>query len=199
MSLKFILNRIFCLFHVLIKSSIYMIPFFQMTGLSGAGKSAIANMVRNRLLALKKNVEIIDGDVYRKSLCSDLGFSGEDRIENIRRLGFVASILARNNVIVIIAAINPYEIARIENKDRYDSRLIYVRCGIEILIQRDTKGLYQRATLPDNHPDKIHNLTGVNDVFEIPQSPDLILDTDIERVDDSVQKLVDFVLENISK
>lgn len=176
-----------------------MIPFFQMTGLSGAGKSAIANMVRNRLLALKKNVEIIDGDVYRKSLCSDLGFSGEDRIENIRRLGFVASILARNNVIVIIAAINPYEIARIENKDRYDSRLIYVRCGIEILIQRDTKGLYQRATLPDNHPDKIHNLTGVNDVFEIPQSPDLILDTDIERVDDSVQKLVDFVLENISK
>ena len=173
-----------------------MIPFFQMTGLSGAGKSTIANMVRDRLLASGKQVEIIDGDVYRKSLCSDLGFSREDRIENIRRLGFVANLLSRNNIIVIIAAINPYEMARQENKELYDCRLIYVKCNIETLIQRDTKGLYQRAFLPDNHSDKIYNLTGVNDTFEIPQNVDLEIDTELESIEESVQKLLDFVIEN---
>ena len=94
-----------------------------MTGLSGAGKSLIANSLKNRLLSMKLKVEIIDGDEFRKTLCADLGFSKKDRIENIKRLGFVANLLFRNEIITIIAAINPYNVARNELKSRYDANL----------------------------------------------------------------------------
>ncbi|MEY4540119.1 MAG: adenylyl-sulfate kinase [Bacteroidota bacterium] len=120
-------------------------PLFQMTGLSGAGKSSIANLLKDRLLAMSLKVEIIDGDEFRKTLCSDLGFSKEDRIENIKRLGFVANLLSRNEIITVIAAINPYDVARNELKERYDAHLIYVKCDVETLRKRDTKGLYERA------------------------------------------------------
>jgi adenylylsulfate kinase len=172
-------------------------PLFQMTGLSGAGKSTISNLLKYKLLDLNLNVEIIDGDEFRKTLCSDLGFSREDRIENIKRLGFVANLLAKNGIITIIAAINPYNIARNELQRKYDAKLIYINCDVETLRKRDTKGLYKRAFLPENHPDKIHNLTGVNDIFEIPESPDLVLDTSKETLDVSVQKALDFILINI--
>jgi adenylylsulfate kinase len=171
-------------------------PLFQMTGLSGAGKSSIANLLKNRLLAMNIKVEIIDGDEFRKTLCSDLGFSKEDRIENIKRLGFVANLLSRNEIITIIAAINPYNLARNELKERYHAKLIYVKCDVETLRQRDTKGLYERAFLPENHPDKIHNLTGVNDTFEIPENPDLVIDTSEENLEDSLRKVLDFILDN---
>jgi adenylylsulfate kinase len=169
-------------------------PLFQMTGLSGAGKSSIANLLKDRLLAMNFKVEIIDGDEFRKTLCADLGFSKEDRIENIKRLGFVANLLARNEIITIIAAINPYNIARNELKRLYNTKLIYVKCDIETLRKRDTKGLYERAFLPENHPDKIHNLTGVNDTFEIPENPDLVIDTSEENLEDSLEKVLGFIL-----
>jgi adenylylsulfate kinase len=171
-------------------------PLFQMTGLSGAGKSSIANLLKDRLLAMNLKVEIMDGDEFRKSLCADLGFSKEDRIENIKRLGFVANLLSRNEIITIIAAINPYDIARNELKSLYNAKLIYLKCDVETLRKRDTKGLYERAFLPENHPNKIHNLTGVNDTFEIPQNPDLVIDTSEETLINSVQKGLDFVLQN---
>ncbi len=171
-------------------------PLFQMTGLSGAGKSSIANLLKDKLLAMDLKVEIIDGDEFRKTLCADLGFSMEDRIEHIKRLGFVANILSRNEIITIIAAINPYNIARNELKERYNAKLIYVRCDVETLRKRDTKGLYQRAFLPETHPDKIHNLTGVNDTFEIPKNPDLVIDTSEETLEDSLEKILDFILKN---
>jgi adenylylsulfate kinase len=171
-------------------------PLFQMTGLSGAGKSSIANLLKDRLLAINIKVEIIDGDEFRKTLCADLGFSKEDRIENIKRLGFVANLLSRNEIITIIAAINPYNLARNELKERYDAKLIYVKCDVETLRQRDTKGLYERAFLPENHPDKIHNLTGVNDTFETPENPDLVIDTSEENLEDSLRKVLDFILQN---
>jgi adenylylsulfate kinase len=171
-------------------------PLFQMTGLSGAGKSSIANLLKDRLLAMNIKVEIIDGDEFRKTLCADLGFSKEDRIENIKRLGFVANLLSRNEIITIIAAINPYNLARNELKERYDAKLIYIKCNVETLRKRDTKGLYAKAFLPENHPNKIHNLTGVNDTFEEPENPDLVIDTSEETLEDSLQKVLNFVLDN---
>ena len=172
-------------------------PIFQMTGLSGSGKSSIAKLLQERISAMKLKVEIIDGDEFRKTLCADLGFSKEDRIENIKRLGFVASLLARNEIITIIAAINPYKFARNELKALYDAKLIYVKCDLETLRKRDTKGLYERAFLPDNHPDKIQNLTGVNDTFEIPENPDLVIDTSEENLADSLEKVFDFIVKTL--
>jgi adenylylsulfate kinase len=181
-------------FKKIAQQNINRMPLFQMTGLSGAGKSSIANLLKDRLLGMNFNVEIIDGDEFRKTLCSDLGFSKEDRIENIKRLGFVANLLSRNEIITIIAAINPYNIARNELKEFYNAHLIYVKCDIETLRKRDTKGLYERAFLPENHPDKIHNLTGVNDTFEIPENPDLVIDTSDENLEDSLEKVLGFIL-----
>jgi adenylylsulfate kinase len=171
-------------------------PLFQMTGLSGAGKSSIANLLKDRLLDINLKAEIIDGDEFRKTLCADLGFSKADRIENIKRLGFVANILSRNEIITIIAAINPYNVARNELKALYDAKLIYVKCDVETLRKRDTKGLYERAFLPENHPDKIRNLTGVNDTFETPETPDLVIDTSEENLEDSLEKVFNFILQN---
>ena len=169
-----------------------------MTGLSGAGKSSIANLLKSKILAMNLKVEIIDRDEFRKTLCADLGFSKEDRIENIKRLGFVANLLSRNKIITIIAAINPYNVARNDLKSLYDAKLIYIKCDVETLRKRDTKGLYQRAFLPENHPDKIHNLTGVNDTFEIPENPDLVIDTSEESLEESLEKVLGFISQNRS-
>jgi len=169
----------------------------QMTGLSGAGKTTISGHVKEHLQQLDYKVELIDGDVFRRTLCKDLGFSKEDRCENIRRMGFVADLLTRNDIIVIIAAINPYDEIRQELKDNYGAKTIWVNCAIETLKQRDTKGLYRRAFLPENHPEKINNLTGVNDIFEIPQNADLVLDTGQESVAQSVQKVINFILQTV--
>jgi adenylylsulfate kinase len=169
-------------------------PLFQMTGLSGAGKSSIANLLKDRLLEMNFKVEIIDGDEFRKTLCVDLEFSKDDRIENVRRLGFVANLLSRNEIITIIAAINPYNVARNELKSLYNAKLIYVKCDVETLRKRDTKGLYEKAFLPKNHPDKIHNLTGVNDTFEEPKNPDLVIDTSQETLEESLEKVLTFIV-----
>lgn len=141
---------------------------------------------------------MIDGDEYRANLCKDLGFSKKDREENIRRLGFVGKTLARNGVIVLLSAINPYDKIRRELKEKSPFvKTVWIDCGIEILKNRDTKGLYRRAFLPADHPEKLNNLTGVNDPFEIPREADLIIKTDSETVESSTEKLLNFILENI--
>lgn len=166
----------------------------QLTGLSGAGKSTLAEGVKTLLEMQSLKVSIIDGDVYRKTLCKDLGFSKEDRMENIRRLGKAAWLLKNEADIIMIAAINPFEDIRNELKENYGTKTVWIKCDIPVLIHRDTKGLYKRALLHDGHPDKLFNLTGVNDTYEIPVSPDLVIDTSRETAAQSVQKLYDFLI-----
>ncbi len=139
--------------------------------MSGAGKTTLAEHTKIELNALNIPIEIIDADEYRKYIIKDLGFSKEDRSENIRRLAFIANKFSSHNIITIICAINPYEEIREELKNKYTIvKTVFINCEIPELIKRDTKGLYKKAFLPDNHIDKIYNLTGINDPFEIPKN-----------------------------
>ena len=143
-------------------------------------------------------VEVIDGDEYRAGLCSDLGFSKEDRNTNIRRLGFVSKVLARNNVISIIAAINPYDDVRSElDALGPNVKTVYVKCDLGTLKKRDTKGLYKKALLPDGDPDKIYNFTGISDPFEEPSNPDLTIETNLELLQESARKLEKFIVGSV--
>lgn len=170
----------------------------QMTGLSGAGKTTIAIGAQKLLTEKGFKVEIIDGDEYRKVISRDLGFSEKDRKENIRRLAFIGKVLARNDVIAIISAINPYEEVRNEIKEfGAFVRTIWIDCPLQILIERDAKGLYKKALLPDNSEDKILNLTGVNDVYEIPLSPHLIINTHSETEEKSISRFTNYILKEL--
>ena len=173
--------------------------FVQMTGLSGAGKSTIAKAVQQSMQGKGYKVEVIDGDEYREGLCKDLGFSKEDRNTNIRRLGFVGKVLSRNDVITIMSAINPYEEVRAELRGMSNNtKTVFVDCDIETLKERDPKGLYRRALLPDDHPEKIAKFTGISDPFDPPFVCDLKINTSKESEEESVKKLEKFILQNIS-
>lgn len=167
---------------------------FQFCGLSGAGKTTLANALSDELQAKGYRVKVIDGDVYRQTLCKDLGFSRADRIENVSRLGIYAASLREEFDFIFIAVINPYEEGREVVRRSCSAKLVWIKCEIEILINRDTKGLYHKALLPDGHPDKIYNLTGLNDVFEIPVAADLVIDTDLLSIEDSLLTAIDFIV-----
>src|ERR1700743_2697496 len=138
----------------------------QLCGLSGSGKTTIANNTKKLLAGAGIITEIIDGDEYRKELCADLGFSREDRNQNIRRLAFVAGKLSEHKILSIICAINPYDDIRQEVAAKYKNvKTVFIDCDMPTLVTRDTKGFYKRAQLPDNDSAKINNLTGVNDPF----------------------------------
>jgi adenylylsulfate kinase len=170
----------------------------QFTGLSGSGKTTLAQNVRHLLIEKKYKVEIVDGDVYRKTICKDLGFSKADRYENIRRLFYVAQNFVSEDTIVLMSVINPYENLRDELRAHQFVRTVYLDCAVDNLIKRDPKGLYKKALLPDHDPDKINNFTGISDVFEIPLNADLVLKTDFETELFSTHKLYDFIIDNIS-
>ncbi|HXB39273.1 MAG TPA: adenylyl-sulfate kinase [Bacteroidia bacterium] len=170
----------------------------QFCGLSGAGKTTIALAAKKRLKELNIPVEIIDGDEYRAFICKDLGFNKADRMENIRRLAFIAHTFSNHDITAIICAINPYEEVRREIAGKYDNvKTVFINCSMDELKKRDTKGLYKKAFLPEGHSDKIKNLTGVNDPFEIPEKPALVLYTDRESVEESVNKLIEFIKNNL--
>ena len=170
----------------------------QMTGLSGAGKSTIAQAVQKQLIDLGYKVELIDGDAYRQHLCRDLGFSKADRLENIHRLGFVGLTLARHGIIAILAAINPYEEARQLLKQKSALvKTVFIECPLSITTARDPKGLYRKALLPSEHPDYIGGFTGISDPFEPPQNADLTLRTHLQTIETSVRQLVDFIQNSI--
>ena len=165
----------------------------QLTGLSGAGKTTLAQKVSEELAIIGLSSVVLDGDVYRKTLCKDLGFSYADRIENIRRLGALAYSYTLKGDIAIISAINPFEVGRRELQELYGAKTIWIDCALDILQERDTKGLYKRASLPDGHPEKLDNLTGVNDKYEEPRDADLRISTHLETVEQSAQRIVSYL------
>ena len=171
----------------------------QLCGLSGAGKTTLTFCVKEKLKTQGVNVEIIDGDEYRRMFCRDLGFSREDRLENIRRLAFIASKFSAHGIVALISAINPYQELRNELKSTYcDVQTVFIDCPLEVLIARDTKGLYKRALLPPGHPEKINNLTGVNDPFDVPGDADLTINTSLYSLEESVRMFSSFILQRLS-
>ncbi|MXO05078.1 adenylyl-sulfate kinase [Flavobacterium sp. HBTb2-11-1] len=169
----------------------------QFTGLSGSGKTTLAENVRHLLLQNNYEAEILDGDVYRQTICKDLGFSKEDRCENVRRLFKIGRSLIEENKIVLMSVINPYENVRSELRAFEFVKTVFLDCSIANLIARDPKGLYKRALLPDNDQNKIRSFTGISDVFEIPEKADLVLKTDSEAVLVSANKLYNFIISNL--
>jgi adenylylsulfate kinase len=155
------------------------------TGLSGAGKSTLSEAIEHRLRGSGQKVEVLDGDVVRTHLSKGLGFSREDRDTNIKRIAFVCGLLARNDVICISAAISPYRETRQWARDHIgDFVEVYVKCPIEVCRQRDVKGLYK---LVDEG--KIKGFTGVDDPYEEPEHPELIVETDRETIEESVERI----------
>src|SRR5947209_3449464 len=155
------------------------------TGLSGSGKSTLSQILEERLKAHGRNVEVLDGDIVRTHLSKGLGFSREDRDTNIKRIAFVCSLLTRNGVICISAAIAPYAEAREWARKEIGNFVeVYVKCPIEVCRQRDVKGLYK---LVDEG--KIKGFTGVDDPYEEPEHPELVIETDKESIEESVSHI----------
>ncbi|HEX4231626.1 MAG TPA: adenylyl-sulfate kinase [Bryobacteraceae bacterium] len=156
------------------------------TGLSSAGKSTIARAVRNKLAAAGEPVELLDGDEIRTNLCRGLGFSREDRDENVRRIGYVAALLARHGVTVLVAAIAPYRAVREEIRRLCGPYIeVYVNASLSVCESRDVKGLYRKA-----RSGEVKNFTGVSDPYEAPLNPDVECRTGVEDLDACVRKVL---------
>jgi adenylylsulfate kinase len=160
------------------------------TGLSGAGKTTLANALAPEFSGRGTRVEVLDGDQVRTHLSKGLGFSKEDRDTNIRRIGYVSRLLARNGVGVITAAISPYRVPRDEVREAVESDgasfvEIYLRAQLPALIARDVKGLYAKALTGE-----IAQFTGISDPYEEPLRPELVVETDSEAVDKSVTRIL---------
>ncbi len=166
------------------------------TGLSGAGKTTLTNEIVPQLKARGVKVEVLDGDEVRTNLSKGLGFSKEDRDTNIRRIGYVARLLSRNGVGVIVAAISPY--AEIRDEVRKDVEAngaafveVFVKASLDTLVERDVKGLYKKAIAGE-----IANFTGVSDPYEAPEHPEILVSSDTETVVESGEKIIDYLEEN---
>jgi len=157
------------------------------TGLSGSGKTALAFVVEDELRAQGLKVERLDGDIVRRHLTRDLGFSREDRDKNIERVTFVAKLLTRNGVAVLCSFIAPYREVRARSRAEIGNFVeVYCKCPLEVLIQRDVKGLYKKALAGE-----ISNFTGISDPYEEPLNPEVVCETDKETVGESVAKIID--------
>ena len=161
------------------------------TGLSGAGKTTISEIVERELRERFGRIEVLDGDVVRTNLSKGLGFSREDRDTNVLRIGFVADLLTRNGVGVIVSAISPYKEARDQvRRNVGDFVEVFVDAPVEVCAERDVKGLYAKA-----YSGEIPEFTGVSDPYEAPVAPELHLHTDKEDAEDSAHKVIDKLVE----
>jgi adenylylsulfate kinase len=162
------------------------------TGLSGAGKSTLAEYLTPILRQRGKPVEVLDGDVVRTNLSKGLGFSKEDRDTNVRRIGFVANLLARNGVAAITAAISPYHSVRQECRQLCDAQFVevFVNAPLEVVEKRDTKGLYKKA-----RSGEIPNFTGVSDPYEAPTEAEIEVFTGDESIEESANKILAYLEE----
>ena len=155
------------------------------TGLSGAGKTTVSDVLEARLRGLDAKVEVLDGDVVRTNLSKGLGFSKEDRDINVKRIGFVSALLSRNGVIAITAAISPYiEIRDSIRADIENFVEVYAHCPMETLIERDVKRLYKKALAGE-----IKNFTGVSDPYEAPLNPEVTFDSSKETPQVSADRI----------
>lgn len=156
------------------------------TGLSGAGKTTISHQVELKLREKGYKLEVLDGDIVRTNLTKGLGFSKEDRDENIRRIGFVSHLLTRNDVIVIVSAISPYRVIREEVREKIGNFVeVYVNAPLSVCEDRDVKGLYKKA-----RSGEIKLFTGISDPYEAPLNPEIECRTDLEKLDESVNKVL---------
>ena len=157
-----------------------------LTGLPSAGKTTIAHALEKRLLADGHRVEVLDGDVLRTHLTRELGFSREDREENVRRIGFVAHLLSRNGVVVVVSVISPYRGVRDELRALHEGRFfeVYVATPVEVCAERDVKGLYARQRAGE-----LTGLTGVDDPYEPPVHPEVVIHTENQTLEQSVETL----------
>ncbi len=166
-----------------------------LTGLSGAGKTTLARSLAKQLEAAGRLVETLDGDEVRESLSRGLGFSKADRDTNVHRIGFVARLLARNGVTVIVPVISPYretrnEIRRLVEQEGSDFVEVFVRCDLPTLIERDVKGLYKKALAGE-----VTNFTGISDPYEEPLAPEILIDTFAQSLDESEAHLLEKLFE----
>src|SRR5262245_40760069 len=156
------------------------------TGLSGAGKSTLAAMLSAELRARGTHVEVLDGDEGRTHLSKGLGFSKEDRDTNIRRIGYVAKLIARSGACAMTAAISPYRSIRNEQRAHIGRFVeVFCKCDIPVLAERDAKGLYKKALAGE-----IKNFTGIDDPYEAPESPEVLVDTGTESKEESLEKIM---------
>ena len=158
------------------------------TGLSGSGKSTLANAVEKKLFEMDYNVTVLDGDNVRHGLCSDLGFTEEDRNENMRRVGEVSKLFVEAGTIVLAAFVSPYR----EDRERVRSRLphgdfyeVYCQCDLDVCEERDPKGLYARA-----RKGEIANFTGISAPYEEPIKPDMVVNTSKLSIEEEVVEII---------
>ena len=156
------------------------------TGLPSSGKSTLAALLANELKKRGQQVEVLDGETVRQHISKGLGFSKEDRDENIRRIGFVCRLLTKHGVAPIVAAISPYRCARDEVRAGVgDFVEVYVKASVQTCIQRDLKGLYKRSLAGE-----IKGFTGIDDPYEPPLNPELIIETETETPNQSSARVL---------